>query len=169
MPTRSRRSLLLTIPFALLIGACGSTTPTPTAVPTRSAATEAPSPESSSTTPETSLAAGQTDTDWGRIWDTVPAGFPRFAGSTPADDASPEPASARFAVSGGNPQTIAMWFQDVFERARFSTVGLNGPAEDGSFVLDSAGDGQCRIQTTIAPLGDTAFITVLYGADCPGP
>jgi hypothetical protein len=46
-------------------------------------------------------------------------------------------------------------------------VGLNGPAEDGSFVLESVGDGQCRVRTTVAPLGDMTFITVLYGSDCP--
>jgi hypothetical protein len=44
---------------------------------------------------------------------------------------------------------------------------MNGPAEDGSIVIDSVGEGDCRIQTTIAPLGDTTFITVLYGAACP--
>jgi hypothetical protein len=117
----------------------------------------------------TSLAAGQSDTDWGRIWDRLPADFPRFPGSTPADDAGAEPASGRSSVPGGEPQAIATWFQDALEQARFSTVGLNGPAEDGSFVLDSVGDGQCRVQMTIAPLGDMTFITVLYGADCPGP
>jgi hypothetical protein len=125
--------------------------------------TEAPA----SAGPGGSPAAGQTDTAWGRIWDTVPAGFPRFPGSTPADDASPEPASARFAVPGGDPQAIATWFQGAMETATYSTVGLNGPAEDGSFVLDSVGAGDCRIQTTIAPLGDTTFITVMYGAGCP--
>jgi hypothetical protein len=111
--------------------------------------------------------AGQTDTEWGRIWDTVPATFPRFPGSNPADDAAAEPVSARFAVPGGDPQAIATWMQGALERAHLSTVGLNGPAEDGSFVLDSVGDGTCRMQTTIAPLGDMTFISVLYGSDCP--
>jgi hypothetical protein len=59
--------------------------------------------------------------------------------------------------------------QEALETATFSTIGLDGPAEDGSFVLDSVGDEECRIQTTIAPLGDTTFITVLYGAGCPQP
>jgi hypothetical protein len=130
----------------------------------------APSAEPASSQPGPSSAApavGQTDTDWGRIWDAVPAGFPRYPGSTPADDAGPEPASARFAVAGGDPAAIATWMQDALETATFSTLGLNGPAEDGGYVIDSTGEGQCRVQTTIAPLGDITFITVLYGADCP--
>jgi hypothetical protein len=125
--------------------------------------------EPASSAPSASLAAGQTDTAWGRIWDTVPDGFPRFPGATPADDASGEPASARYAVPGGDPQAIATWMQGALETATFSTTGLNGPAEDGSFVIDSVGEDGCVLQTTIAPLGDTTFITVLYGAACPAP
>lgn len=53
------------------------------------------------------------------------------------------------------------------ETATYSTEGLSGPLEDGSYVLDSVGDGGCRIQTTIAPQGGLTLVTVLYGADCP--
>jgi hypothetical protein len=175
MSTRARR-LLLTIPVSLLIAGCGGTTMSQTAIPSSTtgavtpppSASEAPGGESPTLgTPSSSLAAGQTDTAWGRIWDTIPAGFPRFPGSTPADDAGGDPASAKFGVRDGDAQAIAMWMQGALEEARFSTVGLNGPAEDGSFVLDSVGDAGCRVQTTIAPLGDMTFITVLYGADCP--
>lgn len=176
MSTRPGRCrLVLTLPITLLIAACGtpsspsaSTAPA-SAPPVTAQASASPvvSEVPGSSSPGTSPAAGQTDTDWGPIWDTVPAGFPRFPGSTDADDASPEPASARFAVAGGDPAAIATWMQDALETATFSTTGLNGPAEDGSFVLDSVGDGECRIRTTIAPLGDTTFITILYGADCP--
>jgi hypothetical protein len=170
MSTRPWR-LILVLGTAMSLAAC---TPTPNAAstaapPSGSSVSEEPaaseSPSSASSSP--SLAVGQTDTDWGRIWDTVPAGFPRFPGSTVADDASPEPASARFAVPGGDAQAIATWFQDALETASFDTVGSNGPAEDGSFVIDSVGEGECRVQTTIAPLGDTTFITTLYGAGCP--
>ena len=143
--------------------AAGSTQPSAPATGGTSAPTEALASTSSSA----SLAAGQTDTDWGRIWETVPAGFPASPAAHPPTTRSAEPASARFAVPGGDPQAIATWFQEALETATFSTVGLNGPAEDGGFVLDSVGEGECRIETRIAPLGDTTFITVLYGADCP--
>jgi hypothetical protein len=165
----------LILPIALLAAGCGSPVSSPTAsagvtagdVPGATTSSVAPTPPNRSTSPSASLAAGQTDTDWGRIWDTVPAGFPRFPGSTVAHDAGPDPASARFSVPGGDPKTIATWIQGALEEAGLDTVGLNGPAEDGSFVLDSVGAGECRAQTTIAPLGDITFISVLYGSDCP--
>jgi hypothetical protein len=171
MTTRPRLALLV-VPVALLVAACGSA---PSPSPSGTAASPAPSSAAPSAEPaanepspsSAAPAAGQTDTEWGRIWDAVPAGFPRYPGSTPADDAAPEPASARFAVAGGDPAAIATWMQDALETATFSTLGLNGPAEDGGYVIDSAGEGDCRIQTAITPLGDMTFITVRYGADCP--
>jgi hypothetical protein len=117
--------------------------------------------------PSSSSTVSQTDTAWGRIWDAVPAGFPRFPGSAPADDVSAAPSSARYAVNGSDPSVIAAWLQAGMETATFSTQDLSGPLEDGSLTLDSVGDAGCRIQTTIAPLGGLTFVTVLYGADCP--
>ncbi|MEX1173108.1 MAG: hypothetical protein WEG56_10915, partial [Chloroflexota bacterium] len=111
--------------------------------------------------------ASQTETDWGTIWDGVPAGFPRFPGSTTADDATGTPASDIYAVPAGDPDVIAAWLQTAMENATYSTEGLSGPFEDGSFVLDSVGDAGCRIQTTVAPLGNLVLVTVLYGAECP--
>jgi hypothetical protein len=119
-----------------------------------------------STAPSTAPQAGQTDTDWGRIWDALPPGFPRYPGAAAADDASAAPASGRYAVAGGDPEEIAAWLQAAMETATFST-DVSGPLEDGSFTLDSMGDGKCRIQSTIAPLGEMTFVTVLYGAGCP--
>lgn len=170
MSTRPRR-LVLTASLALLVTTCGSpASPSPSAPPVSPVGTPAASPseEPGSASPGAPEAA-QTDTDWGRIWDAVPAGFPRFPGATPADDATGEPASARFSVEGGDPLAIAQWMQDALETATFSTDALNGPGEDGGYVIDSVGDGDCRMQTRIAPLGDMTFVTVLYGADCPGP
>lgn len=165
MPTRRRRFVL--IAALVLLAACGSnpstspSSPPPTLVePSSSAQTVAPS---------SAPLAGQTDTDWGRIWDSLPAGFPTIPGATPADDASGEPASARVAVEGGDPAAIATWMQDALEQATFSTLGFNGPGEDGGYVIDSAGDGDCRVQTTITPLGGTTFVAIRYGAACPAP
>jgi hypothetical protein len=116
--------------------------------------------------PGASSSVGQTDTPWGRIWDAVPVGFPRFPGSAAANDASAAPSSARYAVSGNDPEAIAAWLQAGMETATFST-DVSGPLEDGTFTIDSRGDGGCRIETTITPLGGMTFVTVLYGADCP--
>jgi hypothetical protein len=170
MSTRPRR-LVLTASLALLVAACESPQNSPpSAAPASPVGTpSAPPREEPASASPSAPAAGQTDTEWGRIWDTLPDGFPRFPGATPADDATGEPASARFAVEGGDPLAIAQWMQDALETATFSTEALNGPAEDGGYIIDSAGDGRCRIQTRIAPFGSMTLVTVLYGSDCPRP
>ena len=177
MSTRSRRSLsILSVTLALLVAACGSadqsagpspsggstaaTSPAASAAPTASA--EAPS------APASSPAAGtQTDTTWGRIWDDVPPGFPTFPGSTIADDTSPEPVSATYSVANDDTAVIATWMQAALENASFRTEALSGPLEDGSFVLESVGQGDCRVQIMVVPMGGLTFVTVRYGAACP--
>ena len=165
------RSLILVAVLAatVLFAGCsptstssGAPSTTPRGIPSAGASAEA-SPAAPS------IAVGtQTDTEWGRIWDSVPAGFPRFPGSTIADDASPEPASVRYAIAGGgDPADIASWMQSALETSTFSTQALSGPLEDGSFVLDSVGEGDCKIRVTVAPMGGLIFVTVLYGAACP--
>ena len=164
MTTRPRLLTAL-LPIVLVVVACGSGS-------SGGAATSATGPSASlASAPSDSAPSGsseitQTDTPWGRIWDAVPAGFPRFPASTPAADASAAPSSARFAVEGGDPEEIAAWLQPALETAHFRT-DVAGPLEDGSITIDMVGAGECRGQTTIKPLGDMTFITVLYGAGCP--
>jgi hypothetical protein len=165
MHTRSHHFLLV-IPFlALLAGACaqdgGPSSP--------SASPVAPSPTASpaASEPTETAPAAQTDTEWGRIWDTLPADFPRYPGATPADDATSEPVSAVYALAEGDPAEIASWMQTSLEMATYSTEGLSGPLEDESFVLESVGEADCRIQTRITPQGTLIIVTVLYGAACP--
>jgi hypothetical protein len=164
MPPRHRRLVLFAAPV-LLLAACASS-PSTSPIPSPPTSAEASPPTSAGTTSAASSTVSQTDTAWGRVWDVLPPGFPRYPGAAPADDVSATPASGRYAVAGGDPEEIAAWLQAAMETATFST-DVSGPLEDGSFTLDSVGDGQCRIQTTIAPLGGMTFVTVLYGADCP--
>jgi hypothetical protein len=119
--------------------------------------------------PTAGIGAGQTDTDWGRIWDGLPSVFPIYPGATPADDAPAEVASATFALNGAETRTVVLWMQTELERATYATEALNGPLEDGSVVLESIGTGDCRIQVTVAPLGGLTTVTVRYGAACPAP
>ena len=153
----------------VLFAGCGptpSTSGTPSTTPS-GAPVAGPSPDDSAPAPSAAVGT-QTDTAWGRIWDNVPSGFPRYPGSSVADDTSPEPVSATYAIAGGgDPAKIASWMQAALETATFSTEALSGPLEDGSFVLDSVGDGGCRIQVVIAPMGGLTFVTVRYGAACP--
>jgi hypothetical protein len=170
MSTRSRR-LPSVIPLTLvvLLGACGSADQSATSSPS-GAPTGAPGPTASgeASAPASSPAAGtQTDTAWGRIWDDVPPGFPTFPGSTIADDSSPEPVSATYSVANDDTAVIATWMQAALENASFRTEALSGPFEDGSFVLDSVGRGDCRVQVLVVPMGGLTFVTVRYGAACP--
>lgn len=157
---------------ALTLVACSPSTPAsniagPSSVPSATRSTEAPNLSGgASTTPP----AGQTDTDWGRIWDTVPAGFPIYPGARPAEEAATGAVSATFAVQGADPRTIATWLQTELERATYRTEALNGPREDGSFVLESIGAApDCRVEVAVVPLGGLVTVTVRYGAACPNP
>ena len=112
-------------------------------------------------------AVTQTDTDWGRIWDALPAAFPVYPGAVETEEAGGgEPVSATFSTAAAA-DGLATWMQSRLELATYSTEALSGPLEDGSFVLDSVGDEDCRIQTTVAPAESLTIITVRYGAACP--
>jgi hypothetical protein len=173
MHTRSRLSFIGPLTLAVLLAACGSGGQTPGPAPSGAASVE-PSPIASAiasspaaSAPASAATVTQTDTEWGRIWDDVPPGFPRFPGSILADDALPEPVSATFTVANDDTAEIAGWMQGALETARFSTESLSGPLEDGSFVLESVGEGDCRLQVTVAPMGGLTFLIVRYGAACP--
>ena len=110
----------------------------------------------------------QSDTAWGRIWDALPAAFPLYPGAVEVEEAGGgEPASGTFSVGNGAPDEITTWQQQRLELATYSTVALSGPLDDGSFVIDSVGEADCRIETTVTPAGGRTLITVRYGADCP--
>ncbi len=149
---------------ALLLGACDTTTlpPSVTAVP-------APSTSAQPSDVNGAPPVGQTDTDWGRIWDELPEAFPVFPGATPADDAATEPVSATFALEGADARAVATWMQTELERAAYRTEALNGPFEDGRYVLDLVGTGECRIEVAVGPLGGLTTVSVRYGAACPAP
>ena len=168
MDTRTRRLTAALPNLALALTACGPGRPTTSAA---IADTPAPTSMPSAVAAESGVSgappASQTETAWGTIWDGVPTGFPRYPGSTSADDATAAPVSDVYAIPAGDPAQIAAVLQALMETATYSTEGLSGPFEDGTYVLDSVGDGGCRIQTTIAPQGGLTLVTVLYGADCP--
>jgi hypothetical protein len=157
-----RRRLLSGLAAALLMAACNSAIPSPSL--TASSATAAPSEQ-----PSQAGQADQTDTDWGRIWDELPEAFPIFPGATAADDAAVEPASGTFALDDADPRAVAGWMQTELERAAYRTESLNGPFEDGSYILELIGTGECRIEVTVGPLGGLVTVTIRYGAACPNP
>jgi hypothetical protein len=126
----------------------------PTAIPTDPDAT-----------PDGSLPT-QTDTEWGRIWDALPPSFPAYPGASPTETGA-GPASAILDVGDADPGAVATFYQSALEGAGLSTISLSGPREDGSLELESAGEGECQVRTTITPLGGTTIVEILYGSGCP--
>jgi hypothetical protein len=156
----------LSVMAVVLLAACGSSgssasaTSSPRPVASASPSVAAPSASSAST-------ASQTETAWGRIWDTLPAGFPPIAGSTPTE-AVDDPETATFVVQGDAAKSVATFMQSALEDAGFRTDGLSGPLEDGAYVLDAVGaPAGCMVQVTAAPLGGLTTVSILYGAVCP--
>jgi hypothetical protein len=163
-PSRRASRLGVGLGIAIVMAACSPGAP---ASPSGTASTAAASPAASNAT--AAAQTEQTDTDWGRIWDGLPQAFPVFPGAMPADDAASEVVSATFALEGADARTVAGWMQTELERAMYATESLNGPLEDGRFVLESTGQSDCRIQVAIAPLGGLTTVSVRYGAACPAP
>ena len=113
---------------------------------------------------------GQTDTEWGRIWDTLPAGFPTIQGATLAEEGATGPASATLAVNGDVAKTVITSLRTSLEAGGFSTTTYSGPLEDGSYVLDlRGGTDDCRVNVTATPRGSLTMVTIFYGAACPHP
>ncbi len=174
MTQRPRRPIVLAgfLALAVLPVACNPRDPAPTPAATVAGSAAAPTATEGAPSAPAASASGapttsQSDTEWGRIWDALPAGFPLYPGATPAEDAGLGPASATYAIEGTDPETIAGWMQQALETATFSTEALAGPLEDGRFVLDSVGDGDCRMQAEAIPQGGLTFIVIRYGAGCP--
>jgi hypothetical protein len=134
----------------------GSPAATPTAIPS------APDPTPVPTAPS------QTDTEWGRIWDALPDGFPGYPGWTPTETGG-GPASGVFDVGTEDPEAVIHHLEQGLDAAGMSTDSLDGPREDGSWQLEavSAFDPACRIQVTATPMGASTIVEVMYGAACP--
>jgi hypothetical protein len=153
---------------ALIITACGSTA---SSDPASSVVQPAASTAGSSAAPPAqsdAAAAGQTDTEWGRIWDTLPSDFPEIPGARPSEEAATGPASATLVVDGNVARLVASTLVDLLAKNGFPTADLGTPLEDGSYTLDATGSAPgCKVQATVKPMGGETFVTILYGAACP--
>ncbi|MEO5704166.1 MAG: hypothetical protein ABIZ52_03700 [Candidatus Limnocylindrales bacterium] len=109
----------------------------------------------------------QSDTEWGPIWNSLPASYPVFAGAEVAD-AEQGPVSGAFTVASNvaAPLVIAEFYRDALEEQGFGGTGLDGPLEDGSFTVWSSNSYGCDSLVTILPRGTESYITVLYSAGC---
>ena len=112
--------------------------------------------------------SAQTDTEWGRIWDNLPADFPTYPGATPAEETATGAASADLVITGGDARTVATTMQSALTAAGYTTAGLSGPLEDGSFTLDMTGPPTgCKLELRVTPTGGLTSLKILYGAGCP--
>jgi hypothetical protein len=180
--TRRARSpravpLLLIVGLAVAsIGACGpassgspTSPPSPSPSPTPDASagpTPVPTPVESSSTAAPSGEPTQTDTEWGRIWDALPASFPVPQGATPSESIGREASSAEFAV-GAPPTDLTTWYRMLLAASGFGTVSAQGPLEDGTWVVDATGAEDCRARVTITPLSGVTHLSILFAAACP--
>ena len=159
-----KRFVLALVGVALVIAACGSTASSDPA-----SSELQPAPSSAGASPaQSGSAAAQTDTEWGRIWDTLPSDFPEIPGARPSEEAATGPASATLVLEGNVARLVATALVDLLAKNGFPTAGLGTPLEDGSYTLDATGSAPgCKIQATVKPMGGETFVTILYGAACP--
>ncbi len=164
-PTRFLAFLAL---IALAASACGSggalgspgaSTPVTSAAPEtdRPVATESLAPN----------LPGQSETDWGPIWDALPPSYPVPDGAEPADAAS-GPVSGAYTVAQGvsTARQLADYYAAALDEAGFGGTGIDGPLEDGSFQVWSTSGYGCDSRVTILPRGQESLVTVLFSALC---
>lgn len=169
----TRHSLMPTLALltVLTLAACSTSAPSSAGASAgsgASSATQQPSAAASAIPSASGTSTAQTDTEWGRIWDSLPADFPSYPGATPAEETATGPASADLVVTGGDARTIATTMQAALTAASYSTAGLSGPLEDGSFTLDMTGPpAGCKVELRVTPTGGLTSLKVLYGAACP--
>jgi hypothetical protein len=176
-PVTSRRSraasaaVVAVLIASLSLAACNTARPvasatSPAAPSPSTALTPVPGGSSAaSPLPPASLPT-QTDTEWGRIWDALPASFPLPPGAVPTETGE-GPTSATVQVPG-TAEVAATTIQSALTGQGFQFDAMNGPAEDGGYTLEAVGPGRyCKAQIRAAPLGDATIVAVLYGAGCP--
>jgi hypothetical protein len=169
LPRRRGFGLMLAAAFAFAgcTSAGSSASPSASTISSPSRAPSAAPSLTVSSTPASGSATSQTDTDWGRIWDTLPPGFPTYPGATPAEEAATGPSSATLVVNGDVSKQVITSMRSSLEAAGFTTTAFSGPLEDGGYVLElrGAADG-CAAQVRASPTGGLTTVTILYGAAC---
>ena len=162
-----RLVLFLTI-AALALAACGSTA---SSSPSGSSAHASPSAGGggiASPAKSGDTTTSQTDTAWGRIWDTLPASFPSIPGARPSEEAASGAASANLVIEGNVARLVATAVVGLLAKGGFQAPGIGTPLEDGSYTFEATGTAPgCKVQVTVKPMGGETFVTILYGAACP--
>jgi hypothetical protein len=165
---RLRAGVLLTI---VLVAGCSSPATTKPPGATFAGATSTPAavaPSLDIEQPGLTPSTGQTDTDWGPIWNDLPPGFPLPPGGEPLESGA-GPVTAAWTIASGaaaDPLAVAQRYVDAFSAAGYGG-GRDGPLEDGSYTAWASSGYGCDMLVTAMPRGEDTLVTVLYGAGCP--
>jgi hypothetical protein len=117
------------------------------------------------TEPPEESAPSQSDTAWGRIWDSVPGWFPSHPDAKPATDAGEGASSALLTIPGAKVAEIADFYATALKESGYE-VTKDNPLGDGSVVVSGSQGDTCQVQVTARLAGDSNLVTVLYGAGC---
>ena len=120
------RAAALLVLLALVAAGCssGAASGAP-ASPTLAPRPSVP-PSITGTPPVTS----QTDTDWGRIWDTLPSTFPTVSGASPGEETATGPASADLVVDGLDAKAVVTALETQLEGRRLHDRRSVGTARE---------------------------------------
>jgi hypothetical protein len=168
---RLRAGALAALVLLVLIAAAGCGSPTGTVPGARTAGASSPVPVTPTIDveqPGQTPSAGQVDTEWGPIWETLPEGFPVPPGAQPAE--ADTTASAAYTVPAGaipDARQVASFYGRAFSAAGYGG-SVDGPFEDGSYTAWASNGYGCDILVSTLPRGPAeTYVTVLYGALCP--
>ena len=137
------------------VGTSANPSPRLTAVPGGAAS---PGSGAAATLPST------TQTDFGLIFDSLPASFPKLPGQEPAETGE-GPASGSFAVNM-DARAASQAMRAALVAAGW-TADVGAPLEDGTVVLEAARSSTCKAEVRFTPRSGTVIMSVLYGSKCP--
>jgi hypothetical protein len=108
----------------------------------------------------------QSETEWGPIWDELPATFPIPPGAEPAAaEKGPVSASYTVPVASSTARQLAELYEAGLNDRGYSAT-IDEALEDGSITTWSTNGAGCDVLVTILPRGNESLITVLYGTGC---
>jgi hypothetical protein len=154
--------------LAILLAGCGpATTSAPAGSPVRSepGVSALPGRLPSPVVGATIAPPTTTDTEFGKIYDSLPPSFPKLLGQEPAETGS-GPTSGSFVANMS--VADARKIIEVSLIAQGWTVQVGSPLEDGTVVLEATGGKVgCKTEVRFTPVSGTVMMSVLYGAACP--
>jgi hypothetical protein len=155
---------IVAITLGILMVACGSATTSSQAPGSPARSAPVPGGPASPVVRATIAPPTTTDTEFGKIFDSLPPSFPKLLGQEPSETGA-GPTSGSFAarMSVGDARKVI----EVSLVAQGWTVAVGSPLEDGTVVLEATAQAGCKAEVRFTPVSGTVIMSVLYGASCP--